>query len=108
DLLQHIADTASQLERRPLARIAAVDEDRAFVGLEQPVDQLEQRALARAAAADQRGDVAGLDRKRETIEHARALRPSERDAAELDRWIGHRACAGTTGGPGHATEQSKT
>src|SRR5262249_45444619 len=92
--------------RRPLARVALLHQNSTFVRLEQPVDQLEQGTLARAAAADESDHLAGLDREGEMIEDLRAVRSPERHTAELDRWIGHRACDGTAGGPAHATEQS--
>src|SRR5439155_12470102 len=84
NLLQYVADAAPQADRFPRARVAALDDDGARVGLEQPVDQLQQRALPRAAAADEREHVARSDREREIVEHAGPSGARERDLAKLD------------------------
>jgi hypothetical protein len=69
DFLEDISDATPQPDGVPFARIASIDQDRASLRKEKPVNQLQQRGFARTAAADQRDDFAPRDGERKPVEH---------------------------------------
>ena len=57
------------LVRRRVRDVAAVEDDRAAVGLDDAADRLQQRALAGAVRAEQRDDLALLDVEVDVEQH---------------------------------------
>ena len=71
DTLEDIADPSPQFVRLGAADVGSVDQDRASVWFDQPVDRLEQGRLARTRRADQRKETATCDLERDIVDRQR-------------------------------------
>ena len=71
DLLERVADAPAQLVRLALAHVAAVDEHRARVRLDQPVHQLQRRRLPAARRAHQEQTLAARHLERDAVHRER-------------------------------------
>ena len=77
EILEDDTHVGAQLFDVVFAKIAAVEQDAAFVGVVQPGQQLHQGGLAGAVLADQRHHLAGLEREAE-MAHRPASRRRDR------------------------------
>src|SRR6266851_8336299 len=102
DALQHVADSATQLDGVPLARIATLDTNRSGSRQHDAIHELKDRALPGAAAPDQHDHLTRIDREREAADDGAAVRIVEPDVFELhDRRPGHGAWARSRAGRSH-------
>ncbi len=83
-LLGHHAELRAQRVQRDPAQVAAVDADRAVVGVVEAADQLGDGGLARAGLADEGHGLAGRDPQVDVVQHRPVGLVSEAHAAQLD------------------------
>ena len=81
DILEHVADAPSQIERVPLRDQRSRTVTSPLSGSRRPIDQFEDRALAGAAAPHERERLALGDVEIDALEHV-GVAPCEPDSAE--------------------------
>ena len=84
DLLDDVADAASQGGRLLAKHVLPIDEDGSAGRLDEPVDHLQRGRLARAAGADEDADLSGGDLERQLVDGQLSL-VALGDVAELHR-----------------------
>src|SRR6266705_2211669 len=91
-ILQNNGNLRSQSFFCNLAKIAAVECDRAFVRIVKSGDQTQQCAFARPGSAHESDDLIGVDAQIEIAQDMSILRVTETDRLECDRAFGGRNC----------------
>ena len=88
DLLDHVADPASELHRVLRGDVASLEEDPAGGGLDQPVDHLQRGGLPAARRPDQDDQLAGRHLEVELVHRHRPVGVLLADPLEPDHRLG--------------------